>query len=311
VAVEQSALARMRRLELSPTAFRRLALAAALSLYAIVITGAAVRLTGSGLGCDSWPGCESRSFFPQNDVHGAIEFGNRAVAIVPVTLSLLTWLGATRTVGLPRWAVRTAAAVALGTVGQAPLGLLTIKSDLHPLLVMSHFLLALAVLGGAIIVALEAWRLERGPGRLDLPLPVKRLALVLAAATAALVTSGAFATAAGPHPGDRADIRRLGDVDTMIAVHVRVTAAFGLALLLVLGYIARRRDDHPRVFRVSLVLLALVIAQMSIGELQYRLELPWGLVLVHVALAAAVWGAVVAFVAALWRPPAWLEGWRT
>ena len=306
MAVEQSALARVRGLELSPTAFRRLAVAAAVSLYAIVITGAAVRLTGSGLGCDSWPGCESRSFFPQNDVHGAIEFGNRVVAIVPVTLSVLVWLGATRTSRLPRWTVRTAAAVAIGTIGQAPLGLLTIKSDLHPLLVMSHFLLALAVLGGAVVVALEAWRLERGAGRLDLPRPLKRLALVLAAASAALVTSGAFATAAGPHPGDRADIRRLGDVDTMIAVHVRVTAAFALALLLVLGYVASRRDEHPRLFRVSVALLALVIAQMGVGELQYRLELPWGLVLVHVALAAAVWAAIVAYVAVLWRPPAWL-----
>ena len=308
MAVEQSARARARRLELSPTAFRRIALASAVSLYAIVITGAAVRLTGSGLGCDSWPGCESRSFFPQNDLHGAIEFGNRAVAIVPLSLSLLTWFAAARTAALPRWTTRAAAAVALGTLAQAPLGLLTIKSDLHPLLVMSHFLLALAVLGGAVVLALEAWRRERGAGILELPLALKRLALVLVAATAALVTSGAFATAAGPHPGDRADIRRLGDVETMIAVHVRVTAAFGLALLLVVSYIAVRREAHPRLFRAALGLLGLVVVQMSVGELQYRLELPWELVLVHVALAAAVWAAVVAFVATLWRPPAWLAG---
>ena len=306
--VGQSALARVRRLELSPRAFRRIAVASAISLYAIVITGAAVRLTGSGLGCDSWPGCESRSFFPQNDLHGAIEFGNRAVAIVPLSLSLLTWLAASRTGGLPRWATRAAAAVALGTLAQAPLGLLTIKSDLHPLLVMSHFLLALAVLGGAVIVALEGWRRERGGGTLALPRALKRLALVLVAATAALVTSGAFATAAGPHPGDRADIRRLGDVDTMIAVHVRVTAAFGFVLLLVVAYVAIRRDEHPRLFRAAVGVLGLVVLQMSVGELQYRLELPWELVLLHVALAAAVWAAVVAFVAGIWRPPAWLAG---
>jgi cytochrome c oxidase assembly protein subunit 15 len=304
--LEQPALQRVRRLELSPAWFRRLSLASAISLYAIVISGAAVRLTGSGLGCDSWPGCESRSFFPQNDFHGAVEFGNRAVAIVPLSLSLLTWFAAGRTPGLGLWARRTAAGVALGTLAQAPLGLLTIKSDLHPLLVMSHFLLALVVLGGAVVVALEAWRLDRGAGRLELPTWLKRLALVLVAATAALVTSGAFATAAGPHPGDRADIRRLGDVDTMIAVHVRVTAAFGLALLLLVAVIARRRDEHPRLFRVTLGLLALVIVQMSVGELQYRLELPWGLVLVHVALAGAVWTSVVAYAAAIWRPPAWL-----
>ena len=310
MAVQQSALSRARRLAVSPAVFRRLALASAVSLYAIVITGAAVRLTGSGLGCDSWPGCESRSFFPQNDVHGLIEFGNRAVAIFPVTLSLLTWAAATRTAGLPRWATAAAAAVALGTLAQAPLGLLTIRSDLHPVLVMSHFLLALAVLGGAVVVALEGWRRERGAGVLELSHALRRLALVLVAATAALVTSGAFATAAGPHPGDRADIRRLGDVDTMIAVHVRVTAAFGLALALVVVYVAARRAEHPRLFAVALGLLALVVLQMSVGELQYRLELPWGLVLVHVALAAAVWAYVVAFAAVIWRPPGWLTARR-
>jgi heme a synthase len=304
VHVESSALRRVRGLELTPTAFRRLALVSAAALYLIVATGALVRLTSSGLGCDSWPGCDSRTFFPQNDVHGAVEFGNRVFGIVPITLSLLAWLGAARTPGLPRWVVRLAAGVAAGTLAQAPLGLLTITSGLHPLLVMSHFLLALVVLGGAVVVALEALGLERGRAEPTVPGELRRLALVAAGACLGLVLSGAFVTAAGPHPGDSAEVRRLGTLGDALWVHVRVTALFGCAFLILLGYLAARRADYPRHFRAALGLLALVLAQMAIGELQYRLELPWGLVLVHVALAAGVWAATVAFVAFLWRPHA-------
>lgn len=306
--VESSPLRRFRALELTPTAFRRLALAAVGALYLIVVTGALVRLTASGLGCDSWPGCDSRTFFPQNDVHGVVEFGNRVFGIAPITLSLLTWLGAARTPGLPRWAIRLAAAVAVGTLAQAPLGLLTITSGLHPLLVMSHFLLALLVLGGAVVVALEALGLERGSGRTTVPAELRRLGVVAAVACLGLVVSGAFVTAAGPHPGDSADVRRLGTLDDALWAHVRVTALFGCAFLILLGYLAARRTEHPGLFRASLALLVLVLAQMSVGELQYRLELPWGLVLVHVALAAGVWVATVAFVALLWRPLASIAG---
>src|ERR671914_1737558 len=167
--VETSRLAQLRSLALAPRTFLKLALASVVALYVIVITGSLVRLTGSGLGCESWPGCEEGNFFPASDVHGAIEFGNRAVGIVPIGLAVLTWLGARRTVGLPGWTTRLAAAVALGTLAQAPLGLVTITSGLHPLLVMSHFLLALVVLGGAVVLAVEAWALASGRAELGLP----------------------------------------------------------------------------------------------------------------------------------------------
>jgi heme a synthase len=297
-------VARLRALALAPQTFLKIALSSAGALYVIVITGSLVRLTGSGLGCESWPGCEEGNFFPASDVHGAIEFGNRAVGIVPIGLSTLTWLGARRTAGLPGWAVRFAGAVALGTLAQAPLGLVTITSGLHPLLVMSHFLLALVVLGGAVVVAVEAWCLAAGRADLGLPKELRRLGLVVAAACLVLVVSGAFTTASGPHPGDSSEVERLGTLEDMLWVHVRVTALFGCALLLVLGYLAARRERWPRLFRAGLAVLALVLVQMGVGELQYRLELPWGIVAVHVALAAAVWAATVALVTAFWRTPA-------
>jgi heme a synthase len=292
-------LGRTRRLALSPGAFRKLAIASASSLYLIVVTGAAVRLTASGLGCDSWPGCEERSFFPESDFHGTIEFANRAVGIIPITLTLATAVAARRVRGLPRWATLLAAGVAAGTVAQAPLGLITITSGLHPLLVMSHFLLALVVLAGGIVLALAPWR---RPATLMAPRFLRRLGLVLAGAALTLVVSGAFATAAGPHPGDSAKVRRLGTLETAVYTHVRVTAVFGCVFLFCLGYLASRREEFPRLFRAALGLLGVLLVQMGIGELQYRTELPWGLVLVHVALAAAVWASTIVFVTLLWRP---------
>jgi cytochrome c oxidase assembly protein subunit 15 len=301
--VEPSALARARSFELSPAAYRRLALAAAVSLYAIVISGATVRLTASGLGCESWPGCEAGSFFPESSYHAYVEFGNRVVAIFPLTLTLLAWLGALRTAGLERWVGWTALATFAGTLAQAPLGFITIYFDLHPLLVLAHFLLALVVLAGAVVVALEAWANDRGRAR-DRPSGrVRVTSLALGVAAIALVVSGTFATAAGPHSGDP-DVRRLGNLHDSVYVHVRVSAVFTAVLAATLALLVVERRRFPGLLQLALVLVALLVAQGVVGEVQYRTQVPWGLVLVHVALAAAAWAATVALVAATYRPPA-------
>jgi cytochrome c oxidase assembly protein subunit 15 len=306
VHVESSRLGRVRSLELTPAAFRRLALAAAAALYVIVVTGSVVRLTSSGLGCESWPGCEAGGFFPEADHHAYVEFGNRVFGLFPITLTLLTWLGARRTAGLPGWATLTAFGTFAGTIAQAPLGLATIHFDLHPLLVMSHFLLALIVLGGAVVVALEAWGLDRGRAAPFVPRELRRAGLVLVAACLALVVTGTTVTAAGPHSGGD-DIRRLGSLPDALYVHVRATAVFGCVFLFVIGYLAARRDRSPRLFGLTLGLLGLILVQMAVGEVQWRTELPWGLVLVHVGLAAAIWIVTVALATLLWRPLRLLE----
>jgi heme a synthase len=301
--VETQRLARLRTFELSQRRFLQLGVASAVSLWLIVVTGALVRLTASGLGCTSWPGCDSTSFFPATDTHGAIEFGNRVMALLPLTLSLVVAIGAFLVTGLPRWARWIAVGVAVGTFGQAPLGLVTIKTDLHPLMVMSHFLLALVVLAGAVVVAVEAWHVRRA--RMSVPAPpvARRLGLVAVVALGVLVLTGAFVTAAGPHPGDKATIRRMFSFDGTVWLHVRATAVFGLAFLALLVWLWRRRDDVPRLWRVALAVLGLLLVQMAVGEWQYRRGLPWEIVLVHVGLAGALWGTAVAFVALLWRSP--------
>lgn len=287
-------------------ASRRLALAAAVSLYLIVVSGATVRLTSSGLACESWPGCEPGSFFPASSHHGFVEFGNRIVSLFPIALTLATWLAARRTAGLAGWVATVAAGTFAGTIGQAPLGFITILSDLHPLMVMTHFLLALAVLAGGVVVAVEAWRHDRGDAPSPFPPLVRRGGIALALTGLVLVVTGTLATAAGPHPGG-SDVRRLGDLVDAVYVHVRASAVFGIALLALVAYLwARARQLLPLV----LALTAVLVVQMAVGELQWRTQLPWGLVLVHVSLAAAVWALTVLLVYLLWRPPR-LPGWPT
>lgn len=289
---------------MTPARFAQLAFASALSLYLIVLTGAAVRLTGSGLACESWPGCQEGAFFPAVGEHSTIEFGNRVFALFPIVLTVVAWVSATRTPGLPRWVTWTAALVFLGTIAQAPLGLLTIRLDLHPLMVATHFLLALVVLAGAAVIAVEAWGNARG--RVESPAPrwLKLTGLVLAAACGVLVVTGTLSTAAGPHPGDSAEIERFWNLLDAVYIHVRATAAFGVSFLLLLGWLARNRARAGVIGPGAVVLLVLLLVQMGVGELQWRNELPWWLVLIHVGLAAAVWGWTVALVTALWRTPA-------
>jgi cytochrome c oxidase assembly protein subunit 15 len=287
----------------TPTRYAQLAAASAVSLYGVVLTGAAVRLTGSGLACQSWPGCQKGAFFPAIGGHSSIEFGNRVFALFPIVLSLVTWVAALLTPGLGRWLKWTAGLVFLGTIAQAPLGLLTIRLDLHPLMVATHFLLALVVLGGAMVVAVEAWGNARG--RVPSPAPkwLKLAGLVLAGACGVLVVTGTLSTAAGPHPGDSAEIKRFWNLLDAVWLHVRATAAFGITFLLLLGWFARNRERAGVLLPGAVVLLVLLVAQMTVGELQYRNQLPWWLVLIHVGLAAAVWAWTVGLVTALWRTP--------
>jgi heme a synthase len=294
--------ARTRSLEISAPFFRKLALASAISLYVIIASGATVRLTGSGLGCEGWPGCSPGAVFPEQSYHSFIEFGNRVVSIFPILLSLATAVSSHFVRGLPRWVRTTAWAAALGTIAQAPLGLITVRLDLDPVAVMSHFLLAIAVLAAAVVVAVEAWRVDRGSGAPFVPRRIAQLGLLFVALTLIVVVSGTFVTASGPHAGDPDVVDRLGNLERTIWLHVRVTAVFGVLLLGLVLYL--RRNAPAVVQRVAYLLLALVATQAVVGELQWRNSLPWWLVLVHVVLAAGIWATAVWLVTLMWRPTA-------
>jgi cytochrome c oxidase assembly protein subunit 15 len=302
VAVEHPTLhTRIRRVEITPARFRTIALAALVALFVVVTTGAVVRLTASGLGCDNWPRCGSAPF-PAKGSHAFIEFSNRVVALIAIGFTLFSWLASRRLPELPHRVRTLALAIFLGTVAQIPLGGLTVIFHLNPLLVISHFLLALVVLALAVIVAMEAWSLERGRAAPVVPGELARTGLVLVAACLALVVTGTLVTAAGPHSGG-IDIRRLGTLSTAIYIHVRATALFGLAFVGSLGYLTARRSTAPRLFRLMLALLAILLVQVGIGEIQWHERLPSWLVLLHVSVAATVWVATVGLAYAFWRPP--------
>jgi heme a synthase len=288
-------LERARGLALSAAAFRRLAVANAAMLVVIVATGATVRLTGSGLGCEHWPGCAPNQPFPERGFHSYIEFSNRVVAFFTILVTLGTWLGSLAA-PVSRRLRMLALAVFVGTLLQAPLGAITVHYHLNPWLVLSHFLLSLVVLALGVVLALEAWPRARPA----LPLWVRGAGIVVAVAVCVLVVSGTFATAAGPHPGSVV-VRRLWSFQPAVYWHVRATAVFGISFALLLVWLIRQRSRHVR---NALVVLGVLAVQMTVGEIQYRTQLPWRLVLVHVTLAACVWAATVAFVYGLWRPPA-------
>jgi heme a synthase len=303
VSVDSRAVLRARRIELTPALFAKVALWSAIALYLIILSGATVRLTGSGLGCEGWPGCGEGRLFPEKDHHQAVEFGNRVVAILPLTLSVLTWLAAWRLAGVETWVRRLAFGVAAATIFQAPMGLITIRLDLDPIAVLSHFLLAIAALGGAVVVAIEGRSLERGRGQPVVPRWVRLGGLALAALCLVLVVTGTLVTAAGPHAGDPDVVDRLWHLTDAMWIHVRASAAFGIGFLVGLVYLWRHRPATDRLLKVAGVLLVLLLAQMAIGEIQYRNELPWWLVLGHVSLAAGIWAVMVALVTLMWRPP--------
>ncbi len=289
---------------LSARGFLRLAVASCVALFLVVTSGAFVRLTGSGLGCENWPSCGDKPY-PEQGFHAFVEFGNRMVALVGIVLTLVTWLASRRTDGLPRIASLAALGAFLVAAAQIPMGGITIALDLHPLAVMTHFLLGLAVLGLAVVVVLEAWSLVAG---LASPAGARWLRQVVSwvglPACAALVVTGAVATASGPHPGSSDEVERLGVAITeTVYVHVRVAAAFGIGVLAVGWFLWKLRESYPGIVRLWGLLLTALVAQGILGEVQYRNGLPWGLVLVHVFLAATIWALSLALAYVLWRPP--------
>jgi cytochrome c oxidase assembly protein subunit 15 len=296
------ALPRRRAFELSPERFRSIAAWAVAWLVLIVATGATVRLTGSGLGCEHWPGCQPNVFFPERGYHSDVEFSNRVVASLTVFTTLVLALASLRTRALPRSVKVLAWFVFVGTLAQAPLGAITVHYHLNPWLVISHLLVSLVVLGLGVFVLLEATRHARGGGP-ALPALARTCGVVLLASVTALVVTGTLATAAGPHPGSTA-VRRIGSFQPSVDVHVRATAAFGIVFLVLAAWAWRQRVRYPWLLRGCAGLLALLGVQMAIGETQYRTGLPWWLVLVHVTVAACVFAWTVGLVARLWRPVA-------
>lgn len=286
----------------TPAGFRVLALVALAGLWLIVPSGAVVRLTASGLGCPDWPLCDG-GVVPAAAGHAWIEYSNRLLSGAVMVVCVLTWLAARRLPGRPDAVRRWAGAIALATVGQVPLGAITVLLDLHPLLVASHFMLSMTALACGVVLALRANDLARGVSR-GWNRRHGPLAVLTAAGLLAVIVSGVLVTAAGPHSGDSEVVRRFGRLDHAAYVHVRVViGAVALAVVLVAWLWLERAADRPT-RRLGLALLPLYGIQIGIGEYQYRHRLPWEVVVAHVSVAGLCWAGTVALAWLVLRPAA-------
>ncbi len=280
----------------TPVQYARVAYVALGALTLIVMTGAAVRLTGSGLGCPTWPRCYGNVYPPLN-THAVIEFSNRMLT-APVSLAALAaWVLSLRRRPRRRDLTWLSALLPLGVLGQAILGGLTVKGDLDYGWVMGHFALSMLILVAALALAWRASFDETThpprPRAQDRSLVWSVRVLTLLGGVT--IFAGTAATAAGPHaggsPGQR--INRLnfdghGTMDFVIHRHGELALAFGL-LAVGVWWLARRRSADALLQRALTATCALIALQGAVGLDQYETHLPTELVWVHVGLACLCW----------------------
>jgi heme a synthase len=284
--------------------YHRITLVALVSLVGIVVTGAAVRLTGSGLGCTDWPNCEQGRLVAPLELHPMVEFVNRVVTGVVSLAVIAAVLGALRREPRRRDLTRLAVGLVVGVLAQIVLGGIVVRVGLKPPFVMAHFLVSMLLIADAVVL----WRRSApgpavleptaaraaGPDDGDRPLGagLARAAAALVALAFVAISLGTVVTASGPHGGDE-DAERF---DFALPAVTRIHS--GAVILLVAGVIgflaALHRVGAPAAVRHRAeALLAVLFAQGAIGYAQYFSDVPPLLVGIHVAGAAACWIAVL------------------
>ncbi len=293
------------RLEISPRRYAQVTAVALAALALIVVTGAGVRLTGSGLGCPDWPRCYGGTT-PPLEAHAVIEYGNRLltgfVGIAVIAAAVLAFFRRPY-----RWHLALfGALLPLGVIGQAILGALVVKYHLAPGLVMSHFILSMMLLDAAFALAwcsrYEPWERPRSGDRLGV-WSVRAL-IPLGQLT---IAAGTVATASGPHAGAHAGqlVHRFTfegskTLEWVVQRHAVLATVYGLAAIGV-WFLLRRPGGDRRAVKPLTVVLGLLALQGLVGGVQWALELPGEIVWVHVALATCNWLAMLWAVAAAGR----------
>lgn len=293
------------RLEISPRRYAQVTAVALAALTLIVLTGAAVRVTGSGLGCPDWPKCYGGTT-PPIEFHAVIEYGNRLltgfVGFAVIAASVLAFFRRPY-----RWHLAVfGALLPLGVVGQAILGALVVKYHLAPGLVMSHFILSMMLLDAAFALAwcsrFEPWERRRSRDRLGVwavraLIPFGQLTIL----------AGTIATASGPHAGahdgqlvHRFTFEGAQTLEWVVQRHAVIAAIYGFAAIAV-WFLLRRPGGDRRALKPLTVVLSLLALQGVVGAVQWALELPAGIVWVHIAIATGNWLAMLWTVAAAGR----------
>lgn len=284
----------MSRPQLSPRAYRRITALALVALGMIVVSGAAVRLTGSGLGCSTWPNCEPGRLTPHGESgpHGLIEFVNRLfTGVVSVSVAAAV-LGSIFRVPRRRDLTWWSWTLVVGVVAQIVLGGLTVLFELAPPFVMGHYLLSAVLVGCAVVLHHKAGEADRGERRPVATPEVRLLGKVLVAAAAIVLVTGTVVTGSGPHGGDE-EVERLSFfIPDVVRIH-------GVAVWLLVAatvwtlYLVRKGGASPVVERALRVLIVAEVVQGAIGYTQYNTGVPVGLVALHVFGSIVVWACAV------------------
>ena len=279
---------------MSPAAYRRVTLLAVLALFFIVVTGGAVRLTDSGLGCPDWPACHNDRLVARWEYHAMVEFVNRVVTGLVSVIVAVAVLGSMRRTPRRPDLTRYSLGLVAGVVGQIVLGGLTVLFDLAPQLVMGHFLLSMVLLWCAVVLHHRAGRPDHDVIVVAHDPELVRVSRVVMAAASVAIVLGTVVTASGPHSGDETAVR-LG-IDPREAARLHgISVIILLLLVLYTVWGMRRTQAPPALLRRAEVLVAVLVAQTAVGYAQYFTGIPPVLVGIHIAGAAAVWVAVVWF----------------
>ena len=282
------------RLRVSPEAFRRIALAAVFALALTIISGAAVRLTGSGLGCDTWPQCDTTHTVPPWQFHAWVEFGNRLINAVVTIASIGTFVAALRRRPRRRDLTWLSLGLVVGLILEVVIGAVVVYSNLNPVIVSIHFFFGLVFLGVAVVLHLRSRVPDASePAVLMVSPAVRTIAGIMMALLGVVVALGTVVTSTGAHGGAPGTPRYKLSLHDVAQIHGTSVEVFLAVCLLTIVLVVRTRAPR-KVLRRAEVLLVATVAQAAVGYTQYLDGDPVGIVAVHVA------GASVLVVAALW-----------
>ena len=279
----------------TPRAFLRITQLTVVIVVLNIVTGAAVRLSDSGLGCPDWPTCSRHRLTPPLSLHPAIEFGNRMVVVVLCIVTAIALVAALMRVPRRRDLVWLSAGLLGGVLGEAVLGAVVVYTKLNPYAVMTHFMVGIALLTDAFVLVLRAGRPDVAGARVSkVGAREKRVSQVMVGLLAVVVAAGTATTGAGPHAGGPGAKRLPIALEDMTRVHsglVICLVALTIALLYLLDHTGAPRSVLDR----GRVLLGAMVLQGGIGYAQYFTHLPALLVGVHVFGATVVWMAMLWF----------------
>ena len=285
----------MRLPRLSPTAYRRVTVVALVLLAGIVVTGAAVRLTDSGLGCSDWPNCESGHLVAPLRWHSMVEFFNRIFTALVSLVVIVAVLGSLARVPRRRDLTVLSIGLVAGVLGQIVLGGITVLTHLNPIAVQGHFILSMALVADSVLLHHRA--AGEPPFRPIVPTAVRRHAFAIAALVGLAVATGTIVTGTGPHGGDERAHRFHFAITSVARLH-SATVILAVAALLWLMLRLRGTQAWPVLESATGTLLFVSFLQGTIGYAQYFSGVPAFLVLVHIVGALGVWIAAVRLVLA-------------